>query len=76
MIRVDPTTKKILVEVSIPATKTTSCCWGGAQMNELFVTTGFGGLNEFERTEQPLAGSVFKISGLDVPGVPLNTFDE
>lgn len=64
------------MEVLIPASKTTSCCWGGPQMNELFVTTGYGGLNEFEREQQPFAGAVFKVSGLDVPGFPLYTFDQ
>lgn len=45
-------------------------------MNELFVTSGFGGLNEFERREQPNAGAVFKVSGLNVRGLPLFTFDQ
>lgn len=76
VLRVDPQTKTLLDQIPIPATKTTSCCWGGPQMNELYVTTGFNGLSEFERTEQPLAGSVFKISGLDVKGAPLFTFNQ
>jgi len=64
------------MRVVIPATKTTSCCWGGEQMDELFVTTGFGGLTEEERKQQPFAGAVFRVSGLGIKGLPLHTFNQ
>jgi len=76
VLRIDPESKDLLFRVGIPARKTTSCCWGGDELKDLFVTTGFEGLNEYERLEQPLSGAVFRVTGLGVKGIPLQTYDE
>lgn len=57
--------KKVLMEISMPATQVTSLAFGGPQLNELFVTTAN------EDGKQPIAsGYVYKISGLGAKGYP------
>lgn len=51
--------------VEVPATRVTSCAFGGAGFDELYVTTASEGLSEGELRAQPLAGSVFRVR----PGV-------
>lgn len=70
--RIDPTTSSILKRIDVPASKITSVAWGGAKLNELYVTTAT--LSEKEE-RYPDAGKVFKITNLDnihgFPGVPV-----
>jgi len=55
--------------VTFPAKNITSCCFGGPDYSELYVTSSRFGLSEEEiRSHQPLAGSVFKVTGLGVCG--------
>lgn len=68
VIRVDPKTKKILQKVDIPATKTTSCCFGGPHYDILYVTTAWMGLSEEDRKDEPQAGAVFAVKNLPVRG--------
>jgi sugar lactone lactonase YvrE len=46
--------------VRLPVSNVTSCCFGGPGLDELFITTAFENLSEAQRTEQPLAGRVFR----------------
>jgi sugar lactone lactonase YvrE len=48
--------------VEIPTPKVTACTFGGADLDELFVTTSWEGLGP---DDEPLAGSLFRV----VPGV-------
>jgi sugar lactone lactonase YvrE len=48
--------------VEVPARKVTACTFGGARLDELFITTSREGL---EPGEDPLAGSLFRV----VPGM-------
>ena len=54
-------------EVEVPARKVTACTFGGAGLDQLFITTSRDGL---EPGDDPLAGSLFRarpgISGLPV----------
>jgi len=55
--------------VTFPVKKITSCCFGGPDYSELYVTSARFGLTEEEfQSCQPLAGSVFKVTGLGVHG--------
>ncbi|XP_050402142.1 regucalcin [Patella vulgata] len=75
VVRFDPETAKILQVVKIDAVKTTSCCFGGKNLDELYVTSAKAGYTEEEfRTKDPLAGSIFKVSGLGVKGYPAYPF--
>jgi len=58
-----------LQTVTFPVKKITSCCFGGPNYSELYATSARFGLTEEEiRSHQPLAGSVFKVTGLGVCG--------
>jgi len=51
--------------VTLPIQRPTSCCFGGADLDLLYVTSARDGLTEAELREQPLAGAVFVVE----PGV-------
>lgn len=71
--RWNPVDGKKIGSIAIPASNVTSCSFGGADWNELFVTTARVGVNEERLTEQPYAGGVFKVK-LDVKGTPAHRF--
>ena len=48
--------------VAVPTPKVTACTFGGADLDELFITTSWEGLGP---DEEPVAGSLFRV----VPGV-------
>jgi len=58
-------------EVRLPAQNVTSCAFGGAGLDDLYVTTARVGLSEREQREQPLAGGLFRarvqVRGLEEP---------
>nr|KAG5714119.1 hypothetical protein BaRGS_020447 [Batillaria attramentaria] len=76
VFKFDPETGKTLQKVEIPAKQTTSVCWGGKNLDELYVTCARVYLSEeeFQRT-QPLAGSVFKVTGLGAKGRPAYMYE-
>lgn len=45
--------------VRLPVTYTTSCCFGGPRLDQLFITTARRDLDEQGRRREPLAGSVW-----------------
>jgi len=49
----------ILEQIPLPATLTTSCAFGGADLSTLFVTTAIRGQSARELRDQPLAGGLF-----------------
>jgi len=60
-----------LATYSIPAHQPTSCCFGGEQGKQLFVTSATEGLNDLQKKQLPDAGKVFLINthqtGIDIP---------
>lgn len=54
--------------VDLPVRLVTSCCFGGARLQDLFVTTAIRGQSAAELSPQPLAGSVFSTS-IALPGI-------
>ncbi|XP_049895802.1 regucalcin isoform X1 [Epinephelus moara] len=56
VISIDPATGMRLQTVSLPVTKTTSCCFGGPDYSDLYVTSASVGLDQSDRRAQPLAG--------------------
>ncbi len=46
--------------VEIPVKQVTSCCFGGADMSELYITTAQNGMNSDSLVREPLAGSLFR----------------
>lgn len=59
--------------IPMPAAQTTKCAFGGANLDDLFITTAWTGLTDAERAAQPLAGGVFRCRP-GVKGRPPNRF--
>uniref|UniRef100_A0A8D0GHZ1 Regucalcin n=1 Tax=Sphenodon punctatus TaxID=8508 RepID=A0A8D0GHZ1_SPHPU len=70
VIRIDPETGKRLQTVKMPASRITSCCFGGKDYSEMFVTSAYDGLDKAALAKEPQAGEIFKITGLGVRGIP------
>ncbi|XP_064643112.1 regucalcin-like [Lineus longissimus] len=75
VIRVDSETGKIIQEVKFPVMKTTSLCFGGSNYEDVYVTSDRTPLSEVEFQKEPLTGSVFKVSGLGIKGLPQFTYE-
>jgi sugar lactone lactonase YvrE len=71
--RWDPSTGKKLDEIRLPVTQTTSCCFGGKKLDELFITTARVGLKGEALKKEPLAGALFRVK-VGVKGLPTNAF--
>lgn len=55
--------------VEIPsASRITSCCFGGKNLDELYVTSSAYEVSSEEFEKYPLSGSVFRVTGLGVRG--------
>ncbi|XP_006639196.2 regucalcin [Lepisosteus oculatus] len=74
VLHIDPTTGKRLRTVKLPVDRTTSCCFGGQDYSELYVTTASEGMDEDSMKRQPEAGGIFKITGLGAKGIPPYSF--
>ncbi|KAI8787070.1 regucalcin [Biomphalaria glabrata] len=72
--RFDPETGKTLQSIEFPATNITSVCFGGKNLDELYVTSSSWKLPEDSKDKQPLAGSVFRVTNLTVKGRAPNNF--
>lgn len=59
--RWDPASGRLLGNVDVPAERTSSCCFGGPQLDTLYITTARTGLTEEALIAQPLAGSLFAV---------------
>ncbi|XP_062599704.1 regucalcin-like [Saccostrea cucullata] len=68
VVRYDPETGQQLQAVNIPALRITSCCFGGKNLDELYVTCSAHEVSEEEFKKYPLTGSIFKVKGLGVKG--------
>uniref|UniRef100_A0A194ANT4 Regucalcin n=1 Tax=Pinctada fucata TaxID=50426 RepID=A0A194ANT4_PINFU len=75
VIRFDPKTGETLRTIEFPAMRTTSCIFGGPNLDELYVTCGVFGASDEEKTKYPLSGSVFKVTGLGVKGYPPTVYE-
>ena len=51
--------------VPVPASQTTKCAFGGKDLQDLYVTSAWVGLDAAARAQQPHAGSLFRVR----PGV-------
>jgi sugar lactone lactonase YvrE len=63
--RWDPTKGTLLTTIEVPAPHTTSCAFGGPQLDELYITTGRTGLDADALKAYPKSGGLFRA----VPGV-------
>ena len=66
--RWNPNTGELLQTIPIPAPNVTSCTFGGANMNELYITTARKDMDRAQLDYYPKAGSVFRFK-TDVIGM-------
>lgn len=48
----------------MPATRITSCCFGGKDYSEMYVTSAYDGLDSNALAKEPQAGEIFKVNNL------------
>lgn len=61
----NPHTGQLIDQIDLPAKQITSCAFGGAELDTLFITSAAIGLDAEALAKQPLAGSLFSVK----PGV-------
>ena len=64
---------ELLDEVRLPVAKVTSCCFGGPELRDLYVTTRRESLSDAELAQQPLAGALLRLDP-GVAGLPTYAF--
>lgn len=72
---IDPAADQVVETIEVAASNVTSCCFGGKDMNELFITTGREGKSDEDLETEPHAGGIFSIK-LDVKGVKSYRFND
>jgi gluconolactonase len=72
VVKIDPKSGAILQKIEIPTGQVTSVAFGGPNLDILFVTTA---AKEMETPQTYPAGSLFKVTGLGVTGVEMQSVD-
>jgi sugar lactone lactonase YvrE len=57
--QIDPVAGKLLQRIAVPTAHVTSCTFGGARRERLYITTARHGLEPDQLAAQPLAGQLF-----------------
>lgn len=73
VICIDPQTGETLTQIDIPCLRVTSCCFGGASFDQLFITTASKNMTEKDWERYPDSGKVFKVTP-GVIGLPADTY--
>ena len=47
-------------EIELPVSRITSCCFGGPELQDLYITSAWQGMAEDQRAREPLAGGIFR----------------
>ena len=71
--RWNPATKQLVAQYALPVTHVSSICFGGDDLDEIYVTTASEGFSDEQLIEQPLAGQVFRAKA-PVAGKPAYCF--
>lgn len=62
--------------INIPsASRITSCCFGGKNLDELYVTSSVFEVSPEEFEKYPLSGSVFRVTQLGVKGRKAHVYE-
>jgi sugar lactone lactonase YvrE len=69
VMRIDPRDGSLRERVDLPCRGTTSCCFGGPDLRDLYITSGI-----FPDQPEAEAGRVFVLRNLPVPGLPQVAF--
>lgn len=57
----NPDTGELLAQIPVPALHTSSCVFGGRDMNELYITSARTGMSDRDLLNYPLSGGLFKV---------------
>src|SRR5262249_22910915 len=60
-------------EVAVPALQVSSCCFGGRDLRDLYITTAWQGRTPEQRAGDPLAGGLFRCRP-GVAGAPTRAY--
>ncbi len=74
--RWDPGAGTQLLSLSLPVARVTSCTFGGADFQDLYITTARVGLTEEQLAQQPLAGRLFVVADCGYEGVEAWAFGD
>jgi sugar lactone lactonase YvrE len=69
----DPDASRLVESIAVPALQPTSCIFGGAQLNELYVTSARTGMSHEQLDRYPQSGGVFRVI-TKVRGMPTFEF--
>jgi len=69
IFKINPDSGKIDLEIQLPSEQITSAAFGGPNLDILYVTSA---ATERSGPQPPPAGSLFKVTGLDVKGLPMS----
>jgi sugar lactone lactonase YvrE len=73
MGRWNPLTGERLARIDVPAPHTTSCCFGGPDLSDLYITSARVDLDEATLEQYPLSGSLFRCRP-GISGAPSSSF--
>jgi sugar lactone lactonase YvrE len=71
--RWNPNTGKLLEQIPVPALHTSSCVFGGKDMNELYITSARVGMSEADLKKYPFSGGLFRVT-TKIVGMPTFEF--
>jgi sugar lactone lactonase YvrE len=72
--RWNPLTGEKIGSIKLPASRVTSCTFGGENLDDLYITTARVGLTEEALAAQPLAGEFFVVKNCGFKGLPAFEF--
>lgn len=67
--RWDPENGRLLLEISFPVPRITSCTFGGDRLQDLYVTSAYAGLTNKQMKKYPLSGALFIIKDIGYTGI-------
>ena len=72
VLKIDPRSGELLAKIVVPGVmNVTSCAFGGAKLNDLYITSSANGA---DLKDEPNAGALFKITLTDAVGLPAFEF--
>jgi sugar lactone lactonase YvrE len=71
--RWNPSNGKLLNQIILPARNVSSCCFGGKNLDELYITTARTGMDQKALSQWPYSGDLFRAK-VDVGGLPTCSF--
>ncbi len=69
----NPNSGDMIEKISLPAKNVTSCCFGGLDLNDLYITTACKGLDDKDLKNYPNSGGLFRMK-TNVTGSPTYLF--